>query len=66
MAPCVWLCVCVCTYALVYFSLFNQHQHWADTSKELLLLEVKYARLAAEVNDNQVILRQQQQEIDHS
>ena len=53
-------------YALISFSLFNQHHHWTHTSKELPLLEVTYARLAAEVNDNQVGLQQQQQEIDHS
>lgn len=33
----------VCTCALISFSLFNQHQHWTHTSKELPLLEVEYA-----------------------
>lgn len=55
-----------CVHKYPFFSLFfNQQQHWSLTSEKLPLLEVEYAWLAADVNDNQVGLQQQQQEIDH-
>lgn len=55
------------TYAQISTSPSNQHQHWSCTSKQPHPIEAEYAWLAAEVNDNQVGLQQQQQqEIDHS